>query len=85
MFSPTRFHFQLKKHWDKVDTLATVMNIFYSRYPYLYELRVPPNQLRVGVMFAVVWEEDDLLNLVRLRIASPSKKNCPLKREANTI
>ena len=26
-----------------------------------------------------------LLNLVRLRVASPSKKNCPLKREADTI
>ena len=26
-----------------------------------------------------------LLNLVRLRVASPSKKNCALKREAHTI
>ena len=26
-----------------------------------------------------------LLNLVRLRVASPSKKNCPPKREADTI
>ena len=26
-----------------------------------------------------------LLNLVRLRVASPSKKNCLLKREADTI
>ena len=60
VFSPTRFHFQLKKDWDKLDTLLTDINIFYSSYCYLNELRIPSNQLRVGVMVAVVREEDDL-------------------------
>ena len=67
VFSPTRFHFQLKKDWDNLDNLMTDMNIFYSSHPYLDELRVPPNQLRVGMMVAVVWKEDDLWYRVVIR------------------
>ena len=67
VFSPNRFHFQLKKDWDNLDNLMTDMNIFYSSHPYLDELRVPPNQLRVGMMVAVVWKEDDLWYRVVIR------------------
>ena len=45
VFSPTRFHFQLKKDWDKLDTLLTDINIFYSSYRYVDELRIPSSQL----------------------------------------
>lgn len=60
VFTPTQFYFQLKRDWDKLDSLDLEMNNFYSSYHNLDEIRVHPYHLRVGEMVAVVWDVDGL-------------------------
>ena len=60
VFTPTQFYFQLKKDWEKLDRLDLDMYNFYANFHNLDELRVPPNQIRVGDKVAVIWDEDGL-------------------------
>ena len=50
VFTPTQFYFQLKKEWDKSDSLEQDINInyFFSNSRCLDELRFPPNHHSVG-------------------------------------
>ena len=55
VFTPTQFYFQLKKEWDKSDSLELDIINFFSNYRCLDELRFPPNQRSVGDKVAVIW------------------------------
>ena len=58
VFTPTLFYFQLKKEWDKSDSLELVINYLFSNYRCLDELRFPPNQRSVGDKVAGIWNVD---------------------------
>ena len=57
VFTPTMFYIQLKDDWDKLDSLMENMNYSYANCPYLEQLIVPPEKLRVDQKVAVVWED----------------------------
>ena len=57
VFTPTMFYIQLKDDWDKLDSLMDNMNYSYANCPYLEQLIVTPEKLRVDQKVAVVWQD----------------------------
>eukprot|EP00092_Neocalanus_flemingeri_P022966 GFUD01024898.1.p1 GENE.GFUD01024898.1~~GFUD01024898.1.p1 ORF type:complete len:369 (-),score=129.62 GFUD01024898.1:67-1173(-) len=57
VYTPTNFYIQLREDQDKLGSLMESMNSFYSDHPEVELLMIPAEEVRVGQLVAVVWED----------------------------